>query len=79
MAAADIRGLMLQDLQHEAAAGVQSQVHVLVSGRSAAELLQAKRQIEEAADNMGITALKWHRNKHQVAMLLTAPLGRWHG
>ncbi len=79
IAAADIRSLMLQDLQHEAAAGVQSQVHVLVSGRSAAELLQAKRQIEEAADNMGITALKWHRNKHHVAMLLTAPLGRWHG
>lgn len=77
-AACSIRERMLQDLQHEDAAGTQALVHIVVSGRTEIELKQAQRQLEEAADNMGISALKWHKNKHHVGMILGAPMGRWH-
>ncbi|MGJ9414433.1 SCO6880 family protein [Aeromicrobium sp. CF4.19] len=75
-AAASVHQLILDDLTHEQAAGVQGLVHVAVSGRSEAELLTARQQMNEAAEEIGADRLKWHRHRHDLAMIQMCPLGK---
>lgn len=75
-AAASVHQLILDDLTHEQSAGVQALVHVAVSGRSRAELFAARQQMNEAAEEIGIDRLKWHRHRHDLAMIQMCPLGK---
>ncbi|MDP1293840.1 hypothetical protein Q6296_28910, partial [Klebsiella variicola] len=49
---------------------------VSVTGRGEDDALRACTRVEQAAADCGIGEIEWQDNRHDVASLLTLPLGR---
>ncbi|MFZ2175806.1 MAG: hypothetical protein WAW17_17570 [Rhodococcus sp. (in: high G+C Gram-positive bacteria)] len=49
---------------------------VSVTGRDEDDALRACMRVSQAADDCGISEIEWQKNRHDVAMFMTLPLGR---
>lgn len=75
-AQATVPQMVLDDLLHEDAAGAEPLVRVTVSAPSLEELVSAREVLESAAQDGGITRVRWHETRHQQAQIFSLPLGK---
>ncbi|GAB2872784.1 SCO6880 family protein [Streptomyces mayteni] len=67
---------VLDDLLTPVVGGVHPAVRVHVSAPSPEELAAARLRVTAAAENGGVTRLRWHTYRHHQALLTTLPLTR---
>lgn len=67
---------IMTDLLNAGTAGDFPAVRVVVSAPDPASLLVARSAVAAAAEDSGITRLRWHDNRHHQAMVLALPLAR---
>lgn len=75
-AQASVPQTILSDLLHEDAAGVETAVRATVSAPTHDDLLTTREVLESAAQDGGITHVKWHDTRHHHAHVLTLPFAR---
>lgn len=67
---------IMSDLLNAGTAGDFPSVRVIVSAPDMASMRVARSAVTAAAEDSGITRLRWHDNRHHQAMVLAAPLAR---
>lgn len=67
---------IMTDLLNAGTAGDFPTVRVVVSAPDLSSLVVARSAVAAAAEDSGITRLRWHDNRHHQAMVLAAPLAR---
>ncbi|MGH3424180.1 MAG: SCO6880 family protein [Nocardioidaceae bacterium] len=67
---------VMGDLLNAGTGGDLPAVRVIVSGPDLGALRVARSAVTAAAEDSGITRLRWHDNRHHQAMVLAAPLAR---
>ncbi len=67
---------VLEDLLTPVVGGAHPAVRVHLSAPTPAELAAARTHVIAAAEDAGITRLRWHTHRHHQALLTTLPLAR---